>query len=918
MPSRAQQRFKGRPKKDFDVTYIDDSVAECNQFSHDPDEERFNDLMTEENVDILNRLLRRPRLVIDNTAAKTMPATATTATPSALAATPQELTDLRIKLRGNGYHPVPIIGAHIDTPSAGKKPTMPGWQTKCLTAGPKEIEKWPRSQANCTNTGVICGEVVGVDIDVLDDELSAKLVVCAVQSFGPTSLRRIGRAPKTLLVYRVEKPHDKLSTSDLLFGDNSKAKVEILAKGQQFVAFGIHPDTRAPYSWPEQSPLDIPASDIPLVTLEQLKQFVTEAEVILRAAGGLTAKEIKEGTKEQEKKAEKETKKREKQGNDAAGVRDNERPSREKIADALEHIVNDLSYDEWIDIGFAIYDGLGDGGRDLWEKFSATYPDHVAKDTAAKWPSFASGRSITVATLFWHAKKNGWWWSNDNPRPKAEGEESDVDRLNKAHAVLPIGDKTRVVTFGELEEFPGLETIVMVQTLGDFQALHNRYRHVYRDKEGESQQTPLGTHWINSTNRRQYDGGMEFMPRRDGDFGNKLNLWRGFGVKPIKPEPGSKAASGCQKFLDFMRDIICSGNETDFNYLLRREATIFQKRIRSEVAIGLRTKEEGCGKGFYERVMKKLLGSHCMQVTNPKHIVGNFNPHLQTLLRLTADEALFVGNHEHRNALFGMVTEPKLTIEPKGCGVYQVPNFLNISMLSNSDHFLPVSETARRFFVPTVSAARKQDTQYFGDLESDLDAGGYEALLHYFLHEVDLEGFNVRQVPQSDGLLEQRDQSLEPLDAWWVELIESGVLAGSDPVHPNTAVSGGYQKEVEISVWKHGELSTQVRHFTQRGLMDQARIIEPKLRNLSDHKLGAFLTRMGCTRMRVLRHRGWAFPPLLKCRAEWIKKYPNWTWDNDITAWCPEEGEDVVAADADPARHADWKEGRPLPKDLVA
>jgi hypothetical protein len=33
----------------------------------------------------------------------------------------------------------------------------------------------------------------------------------------------------------------------------AKAKVEILAKGQQFVGFGIHPDTKAPYSWPEQS-----------------------------------------------------------------------------------------------------------------------------------------------------------------------------------------------------------------------------------------------------------------------------------------------------------------------------------------------------------------------------------------------------------------------------------------------------------------------------------------------------------------------------------------------------------------------------------------------------------------------------------------------------------------------------------------
>ena len=41
------------------------------------------------------------------------------------------------------------------------------------------------------------------------------------------------------------------------------------------------------------------------------------------------------------------------------------------------------------------------------------------------------------------------------------GMSDDVARLNAVHAVLPIGGKTRVVTFGELEEFPGRKTIVM-------------------------------------------------------------------------------------------------------------------------------------------------------------------------------------------------------------------------------------------------------------------------------------------------------------------------------------------------------------------------------------------------------------------------------------------------------------------------
>jgi hypothetical protein len=280
---------------------------------------------------------------------------------------------------------------------------------------------------------------------------------------------------------------------------------------------------------------------------------------------------------------------------------------------------------------------------------------------------------------------------------------NDILRLNRIHAVLPIGGKTRVVTFGEMEEFPGRETIVMTQTLGDFVSLNNKYRHKWTDEKGKPQEMPLGSYWIMSRKRRQYDGGMAFMPRQNKKVvGNKLNLWNGYGVQPIKPD-GKSGAAGCKLFLDFMHGVICNKNDDHFEYLRKREAFILQKRMRCEVAVGLRSEEEGVGKGFYERTMGHLLGHHYMQISNPKHIIGAFNPHLETLLRLTADEALFVGNPEHRNALFELITEPKISIEPKGCGVYQAENCLNISVLSNAPHFLPISGTARRFLIPTVA-----------------------------------------------------------------------------------------------------------------------------------------------------------------------------------------------------------------------
>ena len=80
-----------------------------------------------------------------------------------------------------------------------------------------------------------------------------------------------------------------------------------------------------------------------------------------------------------------------------------------------------------------------------------------------------------------------------------------------------------------------------------------------------------------------------------------------------------------------------------------------------------------------------------------------------------------------------------------------------------------------------MSAARKEDFAYFAALQAELDNGGYEALLYHLLHEVDLTGFNVRKVPQTDGLRQQRDLSLPPLEAWWCELLETGTLMGRRP-----------------------------------------------------------------------------------------------------------------------------------------
>jgi hypothetical protein len=144
-------------------------------------------------------------------------------------------------------------------------------------------------------------------------------------------------------------------------------------------------------------------------------------------------------------------------------------------------------------------------------------------------------------------------------------------------------------------------------------------------------------------------------------------------------------------------------------------------------------------------------------------------------------------------------------------------------------------------------------------------------------------------VPKVNGLFEQQARSLSPLDSWWVELLETGTLAGCDPKgEPDRAVSNEYEAVISSGYGIE-------RRVRRRGLYDQARSIEPRLRNhTSDHQLGAFLREHGCDNTKkILRRRGWTFPPLSECRAEWEKRFSGWQWrEPDLLDWRMEEQDD--------------------------
>src|SRR6202034_1236774 len=104
---------------------------------------------------------------------------------------------------------------------------------------------------------------------------------------------RVGKAPKVSALYKAAADVRKAMTPEIFFNDGSKAAVECLSDGQQFVAYGLHPSTGKPYRWCGLSPMDIPVVDLPTADARHVQEFVREAEALLRQAGGKTAKELR-------------------------------------------------------------------------------------------------------------------------------------------------------------------------------------------------------------------------------------------------------------------------------------------------------------------------------------------------------------------------------------------------------------------------------------------------------------------------------------------------------------------------------------------------------------------------------------------------------------------------------------------------
>ncbi len=120
--------------------------------------------------------------------------------------------------------------------------------------------------------------MIGIDCDITDLELLQLNYDKLSEMCGGSHkfLSRVGRRPRTLFLVRTDKSFSKVSSHKFLDDRGQEQQLEILANGQQFVAFGRHKVTGQPYSWGtvDRTPLDHSAESLALVTMEEAQSLV--------------------------------------------------------------------------------------------------------------------------------------------------------------------------------------------------------------------------------------------------------------------------------------------------------------------------------------------------------------------------------------------------------------------------------------------------------------------------------------------------------------------------------------------------------------------------------------------------------------------------------------------------------------------
>lgn len=728
----------------------------------------------------------------------------------------------------NGYQIVPIL--------RGKKaPGFDGWQ-KTRSDRPL-LKEWLNSGHKHSGVGILTKHTPAIDLDIYDDDVSDRMRDFCLKLLGQAPIR-VGRAPKQLLLYRTNTPFRKMTSPKYKdqFGDEHR--IEILADGQQCVAFHVHPDTNKPYEWvTKDSPATLARDELTEVTEEQMVQVIEKFNELAEEEGWEMVKKgrVSDGSSVT--------------AADNPWIEDTQ-PVTMDIAELRNRLMlvpdPDADYEQWLQVGMALYhqfDG-GDEGKELWHEWSEAGDKYDREELERKWGTFnirdkkmapVTARLIlqlskeavdkTTAELgmklrdaFINSKTLADW-------EKARGlaREAEIDGITRSSLAtiakqrrdeitgtkVPLAEIKKAIAYSpkageetpkwaapwvyniEQDRFFSTTTKISATQQG-FNAMYDRYALTKKDVlEGKSNGSAAASDLALNLYRIPVVVGQRYEPGRDAIFTDLGDRFVNTYAEHEIPERPEKLNPRDKRNIERIKAHI--------SHLLPdpREASLFMDWLswvvqnpgdHANYSVLLQG-VQGDGKTFFAEMMREVMGVSNVKMLNAHIFHSDFTDWAEGSCLNCVEEVRLVNDknkYEILNRIKPYITNKINEIHPKGRPVYNCKNTASYLLFTNYKDAIPIDDNDRRYLVlfsqwqrkDKLDAFRRANPKYYEQLYAAIEQSA-GAIRGWLLdHEQD-ENFSAKaEAPETEARKQMIRKSKPGFIQFLDELIEEGQYAG--------------------------------------------------------------------------------------------------------------------------------------------
>lgn len=242
--------------------------------------------------------------------------------------------------------------------------------------------------------------------------------------------------------------------------------------------------------------------------------------------------------------------------------------------------------------------------------------------------------------------------------------------------------------------------------------------------------------WLASSKRRIIEQeNVLFDPSCKGDPATTVNLFRGFGMKPV--------AGTVDKQLQLLF-YLCGESDKAYDWVLKWLAYPLQHPGAKMQTALLLHGPEGAGKNLFFRAIREIYGEYG-GIIGQSELENRFNGWASAKLFLIGNEIVNRAELYHvKGKLKNMITETEWVIEEKNMPHRYEANHCNFGLFSNVLQPAGLDPDDRRYMI--VWTPHPQEAAFYQEVRDEQRNGGVAALYDYLL-KLDLEDFSEHTKP---------------------------------------------------------------------------------------------------------------------------------------------------------------------------